>query len=1216
MHRILFLLLSTLLLCQVGYANDSRLQALLKAGQQRLHQQRFFEAEAYFLKALELDDQNAEAHYHLANCKRHRFHYAEALALYQAAQRLDALHFPLAPFYVALMQKQTGLYREAHQTFEDFIRQHTSSTTSPLPAFVAKARREIQGIELSYQLALQSPSDISFQRLPSPVNSSFHDYAAQVLQHDSSLLISSARPSEGAAQDDRYGEYMSNLFLFEKGQQQWNRRTSPEIAALNSALNEGSGVFNRTQDQFYFTACYQDSTCRIMISMLVDDAWSVALSLNRQINLPGYTAKHPALSPGGDTLYFASNRPGGYGQFDLWMSVRQADQAWQSPINLGPAINTANDEVSPHYYANEHTLLFSSNGHISIGGYDLYAAPLRGDHSFETPTNLGLPFNSSQDDLYLHVGHQQAFLTSNRNNEDGNFDLYTFRMRMDDGNVALQPEAIENWYELQFSSAEMFAPEDRTFYEQLPLVDKVKATHYIKRQSFQEAVSQHIEQTDTASYRYESLSGEEQALVQRLTRAKKQFVQKELSPDALVDDYHYYENLPTEEKEKINQLVDQQWFRQLLQESGAPGAEAVFFYEKLPPEDQQKVRRAIQEQQLLHYEELAQQPTLEDIFYYQALPTEEKETIEQMIAAQQFVQRVWEAEQDEELHYVYEQLAPDEQSRIQRYVNRQSFQLAMEESSVLSPETTHHYETLDVEEKESVRRLARAKKQFLMKEPMDAPLPEDRQFYESLPPQEKETITRVIDAQVFALLVSEKEENTSEDQLTLEKLPTQDQQRVNRVVLRQKEFHQRTFDQLPTVDKIFEYQALSDEEKVSVQRLATTRQFATRPSATSRLDEEATLLYEKLPRSDQESVDRLVDNRKKFLLKGEPESLSAEDQYFLETLTTEEKQQVRRIVEARVFDELLTEETQTTQLAFRYQNLGEREQQQVNRLARSQRLFAQVAEEDASTPPDHFSLQKIAARPSDQVDIQGRISSRRSKTFPERVFLVNDLNDTLATASVSDEGTFTFTTVKYQENHRVVFQQQARSFTQLPDYQLEELSVISQVSEVEPKKDIHSKFSNIYFATNQYELPASARSILDSVVYFHQKHPQVPIELRAFADSTGSRTYNLELTRRRARSVQAYLLAHGIAQDKLSQVAGGSLPDDDLAFCRRVEVVVGATTTLPSSVQTIYVIQAQPDLSQIADRYQVPLDKLKEWNVGNHQPPPYTPIRVMIAPTQ
>ncbi len=1181
--------------------SGKRLSALLSVGQQLLQEKRFYEAEAYFLEAIAVDERCAEAYYYQAECQRRQFRYSEALELYRTARDI-APNFAETAFYHALMLKYTGAYRAAQQALADFITQYQSTDQPSVQQLTQRAKNETEGITLAYQLFRQPSSEFSFHRLPTPVNSPFHDFAALPWQHDSSLIISSARrSSSNEAPDERYGTYLSDFLWLEK-RTQWQVQPTPAgIAALNSDLNEGSGTFNQTRDQFYFTACDQDSTCRIMRSSLVNERWSEPVALSEAINESGYNAKHPALSPGGDTLYFASDRPGGYGQHDLWMST-QSDGTWQSPTNLGGAINTAFQEVSPAYFEDEQALVFSSDAPIGIGGYDLYIA------YGATVTNLGYPFNSSQDDWYLRLGERQAFLTSNRGNEDGNFDVYTFRIQSDTIHALarLRPAVEADWYELQFASVDLFAEED--FYHQLPYADKEKVNQYVNRRAFREVLLDQLARSDAEQYRYEELSEQDQQLVRRLARAKQQFLLREPIENLSEEDQRYYEQLDPDDQAKVAYLVDEQLFRMLLQERSTMDQEAAFFYEALPTEDRQKVDRAISSQRTFYQQTLAQQPTLEDLFHYQSLPEAEKIELSRMIIAQQFLEKAWDAHQpDEEIDFVYQSLSLAEQQQVDRYVRRRSFQQAVTESATLSAPEQQYYEKLSTEEKEIVGRLARTKKQFLLRETTDELSIADQQFYERLPTEERALVSRIIDAQVFSLLATADVPVDAADaaEATFAQLPPEDQERIARAVDRKKVFHQRTLAQLPTADEVFAYEALSEEEQERVGRLANARQFAPREPSLASLDAPTRHYYETLPRSDQESIRRLATQRKQFLADEPQDSLSAEDHYFLETLPPEEKQFVRRIIDTWVFDQIMAKEAESVQLAFRYQNLSEHEKRRANRLNQSRRLFKKLPEVDNSTSPDRFYVQEIAERGTERVTLSGRITT--NGTFPSKVFLINAQNDTLATAPVDDAGGFTFTNIAYHESDRVAFQRPSRSFAARPDYQLAELTVVP----MDEPANVPARFSNIYFATNQHTLPAGATATLDSLVAFHRQRPDVAIEIRAFADSTGTRRYNEQLTQRRARSVQRYLLAQGVAPQQLSQLAMGAVDEGDLAYCRRVELRLGGAAALPRSAQAIYIIQAQPDLQQIADRYKLSLETLKEWNGGKESVPPYTPVRVI-----
>jgi hypothetical protein len=134
---------------------------------------------------------------------------------------------------------------------------------------------------------------------------------------------------------------------------------------------------------------------------------------------------HPFLSPDGTKLFFASDRPGGQGGFDLYVSEWKGGQ-WQAPVNLGPAINTTSNDLYPHYTA-AGTLFFASAGHPTLGGLDIFAVAGALDQPKEV-VNLGEPFNSAKNDFNFLLGAdgQSGFFVSNRGKGAGKDDIYRF----------------------------------------------------------------------------------------------------------------------------------------------------------------------------------------------------------------------------------------------------------------------------------------------------------------------------------------------------------------------------------------------------------------------------------------------------------------------------------------------------------------------------------------------------------------------------------------------------------------------------------------------------------------------------------------------------------------------------------------------------------------------------------------------------------------------
>ena len=112
----------------------------------------------------------------------------------------------------------------------------------------------------------------------------------------------------------------------------------------------------------------------------------------------------PSFSIDGRTLYFSSNRPGGKGGRDIWKTTLGNDGRWSKAENMGDSINTAMDEVSPFIHYDDQTMYFSSNGHVGMGGFDIYYTRKTSDSTWSSPTNIGYPINTDSDELNLVVG--------------------------------------------------------------------------------------------------------------------------------------------------------------------------------------------------------------------------------------------------------------------------------------------------------------------------------------------------------------------------------------------------------------------------------------------------------------------------------------------------------------------------------------------------------------------------------------------------------------------------------------------------------------------------------------------------------------------------------------------------------------------------------------------------------------------------------------------
>lgn len=199
---------------------------------------------------------------------------------------------------------------------------------------------------------------------------------------------------------------------------------------VNSYDNEGSGCLSQDGRRLIFTACGRPDgagRCDLYITYRKGKGWSRPQNLGPAINTSAYESQ-PCLSLDGHTLFFVSDRKGGYGGLDIWCSTLMDDGGWSKPRNLGPAINTSGNEKSPFLAFDNQTLYFASDGHIGMGNMDLFVSRRINDTTWDQPQNLGYPINTSGDESSLIVSPDgsTALFSSDKFGGQGRLDLYSF----------------------------------------------------------------------------------------------------------------------------------------------------------------------------------------------------------------------------------------------------------------------------------------------------------------------------------------------------------------------------------------------------------------------------------------------------------------------------------------------------------------------------------------------------------------------------------------------------------------------------------------------------------------------------------------------------------------------------------------------------------------------------------------------------------------------
>lgn len=497
---------------------------LIITGNEYYQGEQYHKAASFYGRALEFDSLNTYASYHLGECYRNTFEFNKALQQYEQVVDQDISKYPDALFYYPLMQKLEGKFASAIYNFNKFIAYVRENSFENSELLLKKAEIEKAGCLFAIEQLANPFGDYEFNNLGIPVNSPYNDYGPWILQHDSSMVFTSGRSTvKGNLENNRYGEFFPDNFRYKKDSAQWQPIDgADDFNITNTKLSEGAGSFNEERTKFYFTGCYLENKCGIYVSVLKNGKWGTPKLLNSNINKEETDNKQPSLSSGADTLFFVSDRPGGYGGNDIWMSVADSTQeSWGVPVNLGSNINTSYNEVSPYFYKEEKLLFFASDGHQGFGGLDIFMA--KGEVLSEAEIdNIGYPFNSNSDDCYLVMGETKGYLSSNRDGGIGGFDIYSFNIitaqsmiaEVNDGSGGRSLRSrVRNMSE---SDVLVMRDEDKFFYENLrseekEITDRLIAAKLAALNGFGEGFLN----PDDEAY-YKSLSKEERSRIDRI----------------------------------------------------------------------------------------------------------------------------------------------------------------------------------------------------------------------------------------------------------------------------------------------------------------------------------------------------------------------------------------------------------------------------------------------------------------------------------------------------------------------------------------------------------------------------------------------------------------------------------------------------------------------------------------------------------------------------
>lgn len=375
---------------------------------------------------IELAPEFIEPHYFLAQIFREKMQLQKAIDEFKKGLAINPNYMIKTYFMLSELEYATGKYQDAKTHMEK-----VNGMQWMTPDMQETSDRIIAGCEFAL-VAMKEPVPFEPVNMGKNINSAVDEYFPALTIDDEMILFTrnNADKTDGHIQEDFYISIKRDGIWYPA------ENIGPPV---NTPGNEGAPNISPDRQMLLFVACENFGnygpgrrgygSCDIFFTTLNGRKWGQSNNIGAPVNSSDWETQ-PSFSSDGRTLYFISKRKGGYGSGDIWMSVFQDNGKWSAPQNLGKTINTPGDEESPFIHPDGHTLYFASNGHVGMGGTDIYYSKKDSTGNWGKPVNLGYPINTHKDEnsLVVSATGDLAYMSSEREGGFGGLDLYCFKL--------------------------------------------------------------------------------------------------------------------------------------------------------------------------------------------------------------------------------------------------------------------------------------------------------------------------------------------------------------------------------------------------------------------------------------------------------------------------------------------------------------------------------------------------------------------------------------------------------------------------------------------------------------------------------------------------------------------------------------------------------------------------------------------------------------------
>jgi outer membrane protein OmpA-like peptidoglycan-associated protein len=371
-------------------------------GVQALKDRNIEKAFSEFEEAIERDKLFSEPYFQLGRLYEQNRQFGNALLNYEKAVNAQEKTSvtEIAAQQVGQLYLKKGEYQKALVFLEKGIGAVTASNQ-------IRYKTRIENCKFALE-ASKKPLIINPLELPKSVNRFQSQYFPVMTADRETLIYTGNQDSD------------ENLYVASVKDKIWTEPVSIS-EKINTKENEGTATISADGRTLVFTSCGGRKgfgSCDLFISYKQGDNWTSPQNLGLGVNSPEWESQ-PSLSADGRTLYFVSDRKGSLGKRDIWVSKLDSTNIWAKAKNVGNPVNTVEDDLSPFIHANGKTLFFASEGHVGMGGLDLYFTENQ-QGKWKSPENLGYPLNTFEDQvaLFITADGKKAYYSLERDQDD------------------------------------------------------------------------------------------------------------------------------------------------------------------------------------------------------------------------------------------------------------------------------------------------------------------------------------------------------------------------------------------------------------------------------------------------------------------------------------------------------------------------------------------------------------------------------------------------------------------------------------------------------------------------------------------------------------------------------------------------------------------------------------------------------------------------------